>query len=72
MDVANRRVVSDDQTGKLLVMLVIEHWFITSIMDVAHTVQSQRFEKSNNGALLVPVLNRKAFDATAATEELAI
>ena len=64
MDVANRGVVSDDQVEKFLVVLLIENRIIASIMDVAHIVQSQRFEKSNNGAVMVPELVRKAFNAT--------
>jgi hypothetical protein len=56
MDVANRGVVSDDQVGKLPVVLVIEQRIITGITDLAHIVQSQRFKKSNDHALPVPVL----------------
>ena len=56
MDVANRGVVSDDQVGKLPVVLVIEQRIITGITALAHIVQSQRFKKSNDHALPVPVL----------------
>ena len=63
MDVANLDAVSDDKVGMFLVL--VNFRFITGIMDVAHIGLSQRLETSNNGALPVPVLIRKAFHTTA-------
>ena len=63
MDVANLDAVSNDKVGIFLVLVKLRS--ITGIMDAAYIGLSQRLEKSNNGALLVPVLVRKAFHTTA-------
>jgi len=63
VDVANIDAASDDKVGMILVL--VNFRFITGIMDVAHIGLSQRLEKSNNGALPVPALIRKAFHTTA-------